>query len=274
MQIDAHAALPFDTAVVLLAGLAIAASAGATALLVNRIRRGMPVVPGRPHRPVPWEGSDVLIVLIGFGMMANIAGGIIGRESPLDVSLTAQLVVVAVTSMIACGWLMARGATLVDLGFAPLRPREDVRLAVVALAVVLAPLLALNAWLTTMQPYDHPVIDFLLTHRNAWGIGLVVATACVAAPVGEELFFRRILQGWLEKRLPAADGAWAIGITSLAFAAAHAGQGLAYIPLFPLGVVLGWLVRRTGSIIPSILLHTLFNAVSVALLLAAPQAAP
>jgi membrane protease YdiL (CAAX protease family) len=274
MQIDAHTSLPFDTAVVLLAGLAIAASVAAMALLVDRVRRGVPVVPGRPHRPVPWEGSDVLIVLIGFGMMANVAGGIIGPEPPLDGSLAAQIVIVALTSIIACGWLVARGATVVDLGFAPLRPREDVTLAVVGLAVVLAPLLALNAWLTTIQPYDHPVIDFLLTHRNAWGISLVVATACVAAPVGEELFFRRILQGWLEKRMPSAHGAWAIGTTSLAFAAAHAGQGLAYIPLFPLGVVLGWLARRTGSIVPSILLHALFNGVSVALLLAAPQAAP
>jgi membrane protease YdiL (CAAX protease family) len=273
MQIDAQTAIQFDVSVALAAGLALAACVGATVFLVHRYRRGVPVVPARPHRPVPWEGGDVLMVLLGFGLVANLAGGVIGPEPPLDVSLAAQLVVVAGTSIIACGWLMARGATVADLGLAPLRPREDATLAVVGLAVVLAPLLALNAWLTTIKPYEHPVIDLLTTNRDAWGIALVIATACIAAPIGEELVFRRILQGWLEKLVPSADGMWAIGIASLAFAAAHAGQGLAYIPLFPLGIVLGWLARRTGSIIPSILLHALFNAVSVALLLAAPPAA-
>jgi membrane protease YdiL (CAAX protease family) len=49
---------------------------------------------------------------------------------------------------------------------------------------------------------------------------------------------------------------------------------LAYVPLFPLGIVLGFLAHRTGSIVPCILLHALFNAVSVTLLLAEPFPAP
>jgi len=49
---------------------------------------------------------------------------------------------------------------------------------------------------------------------------------------------------------------------------------LAYVPLFPLGIVLGFLAHRTGSIVPCILLHALFNAVSVTLLLAEPLPAP
>ncbi len=270
MQIDSPTAIELDASVMVAAGLAIAACAGATAFLVNRHRRGVPIVSERPHRPVPWEGSDVVMVLLGFGLVANLAGAVIGPEPPLDVSLAAQFVTVALTSLMACGWLEARGASVADLGLAPLRPREDIALAVVGLAVVLAPLLAINAWLTMIKPYEHPVIDLLLAERNPWGIAVVAVTACIAAPVGEELFFRRILQGWLEKLIPSADGMWAIGLASLAFAAAHAGQGLAYIPLFPLGFVLGVLARRTGSIIPSILLHALFNAVSVTLLLAAP----
>jgi membrane protease YdiL (CAAX protease family) len=270
MQIDAPTAMEFEASVVVVAGLAIAACISSMSFLVNRVRRGESIVPGRPHKPVPWEGSDVLMVVLGFGLVANLAGAVIGPEPPLDVSLAAQLAIVAVTSILACGWLVARGATVADLGLAPMRPREDFALAAMGLAIVLAPLLALNAWLTTIKPYEHPVIDLLTTNRDAWGIALVAVTACIAAPVGEELFFRRILQGWLEKLMPSAHGAGAIGIASLAFAAAHAGQGLAYIPLFPLGVVLGVLAQRTGSIIPSILLHALFNAVSVALLLAVP----
>jgi membrane protease YdiL (CAAX protease family) len=41
---------------------------------------------------------------------------------------------------------------------------------------------------------------------------------------------------------------------------------LAWIPLVILGIALGELARRRGSLVPAILLHALFNAVSVAML--------
>jgi membrane protease YdiL (CAAX protease family) len=42
------------------------------------------------------------------------------------------------------------------------------------------------------------------------------------------------------------------------------------VALVPLALVLGVIARRTGSIVPCILLHALFNAVSVGLLLLQP----
>ena len=95
----------------------------------------------------------------------------------------------------------------------------------------------------------------------------------VVAPLAEEFFFRRVLQEWLEKYLGGDDLAPVL-LSSLAFAAAHAGQGLAYVPLFPFSLVLGFIAQRTGSIVPCILLHALFNAVSVVLLLAQPVVVP
>jgi membrane protease YdiL (CAAX protease family) len=50
------------------------------------------------------------------------------------------------------------------------------------------------------------------------------------------------------------------------------GQGLAWVPLFFFGLVAGYLARQTGSIVPGIVFHGLFNAVSVLLVLA--QTAP
>ncbi len=53
---------------------------------------------------------------------------------------------------------------------------------------------------------------------------------------------------------------WApiVGSSSL-FALAHAGQGLAPIPLFVLGLALGYLYRQTGSVVPCIVLHMGLN---------------
>ena len=105
----------------------------------------------------------------------------------------------------------------------------------------------------------------------AWKVPptLAIATMRPSArrSIAEELFFRRILQGWLESRLPAPQRGGAVLASAGLFAAAHMGQGLAPVPLFVLGIVLGWMALQTGSIVGCTLLHALFNAVSVGLVL-------
>ena len=253
-----------------LVALAVAASVVATIGCVGRWLRGQPIIDWRPHDEVPWEGRDVLMVLLAGLASAMLVGGAIGPEPSIEQRLAGSLLVTSVSGLLAIGWLAAHGATPPDLGLVKGHATADVRLAVGSLALVLAPLLALAAVLNQLVPYQHPVMKQLMASRDSWSVGLVVATAIVAAPLVEELFFRRILQGWLEKRLPASDGALAIGLSAAAFALAHQGQGLAFVPLFPLGIVLGMMANRTGSIVPCILLHAFFNAVSVILLLASP----
>ncbi|MCK4615541.1 MAG: CPBP family intramembrane metalloprotease, partial [Pirellulales bacterium] len=87
--------------------------------------------------------------------------------------------------------------------------------------------------------------------------------AVVAAPIAEEFFFRRILQGWLETKL----GDWAVVVSGVIFGLAHLGDGLGWIPLIGFGLAAGYLARRRGTILPSIVLHAFFNALSVLLLL-------
>ncbi|MFM8705305.1 MAG: lysostaphin resistance A-like protein [Planctomycetia bacterium] len=157
------------------------------------------------------------------------------------------------------------------LGFGLGRLGDDLRLAVAGLGLMLAPLLGLAAVLDRVEPYRHAIVDFLTAHRDPVSIGLVMFAAVVAAPVAEEFLFRKVLQGWLEAWFEPIEPAWggraAIVLSSLAFAAAHVGQGLAWVPLFFFGLVVGYLARQTGSIVPGIILHGLFNAVSVGLVL-------
>ena len=265
---DSPAWLLWATAV---AGVAFVVVAGG---ILQRLRRGVAVIEPRSTRPVPWDGSDVLVV-VGFGLaIAALIGSLVGKDPPVERSLTAALGLMSLAGMAAIGWLTLRGATGTDLGFVSGGAGSDLWLATAGLALVLVPLLALAAALNQLVPYEHDVVDFLTLRRDPLAVGLVIATAVIAAPLVEELFFRRILQGWLEKRLPEADGALAITISAAAFALAHQGQGLAFVPLFPLALVLGFIARRTGSIVPCILLHALFNAVSVGLLLATPPPVP
>jgi len=58
--------------------------------------------------------------------------------------------------------------------------------------------------------------------------------------------------------------------TSLLFAAVHSSVWPSPIPLFILALGLGYLTARTGSIVPAVVVHGLFNGVSFVLLLRQP----
>ncbi len=246
------------------------ASIVVAARLAVRLRRGLPMVDPRPHPPVTWGGADVAAVAAMFIGLLMAAGWWVRPESALRLQLAADVITKLGATLAGLAVLRMAGASWAALGFGGERVVDDLRIAVGGLALVLAPLLGIAAILDRIVPYRHPVVTFLQTERDPVAIGLVVLAAVCVAPVAEEFFFRRVLQGWLECRLPEADGAVAIGLSAAAFAAAHAGHGLAAGPLFLLGVVLGVVARRTGSLGACIGLHALFNAVSVGLILASP----
>jgi membrane protease YdiL (CAAX protease family) len=263
---DVQAAAPQVAVLV----VALAAFVWMARRVARRLQAGQTLLPARPQVAVPWEAEDVALVVLVYvlGAMAFGAG-------PVDKSLVDRLVnniVLSLGTMFAAmAWLQFRGATRNDLGFVGGHWQGDVRIACGGLALVVFPLLMLAAALNAVVHYKHVIVDFLGGQRSGAAVALVVVSAVVVAPVAEEFFFRRVLQGWLQKYV-AGDSLRAIGISSLAFSAAHAGQGLAFVPLFPLAMVLGFIAERTGSIVPCILLHGLFNAVSVALLLTQPPA--
>jgi len=253
----------------LLAACGFGASLSVLWLIVLRARRGHPAVETRTHPPVPWNGADVattVLVFLGFQVMAVTA---VPPAASLHVRLTAGSVAMLAATAVSMLHLMSRGAVWSSLGCGLNRLRDDAALAVAGLALLLAPLLGLAAMLDRIVPYHHAIVDFLSTHRDPLSIGLVAFAAVVAAPIAEEFLFRRVLQGWLEgwlePRAPRWGGVTAIVVSSLAFALAHVGQGLAWVPLFFFGLVVGYLARQTGSIVPGIILHGLFNAVSVVL---------
>jgi len=88
---------------------------------------------------------------------------------------------------------------------------------------------------------------------------LVAATAGLLAPIAEELVFRGFLLPLLQPRLGRVAS---LAATSLLFGLGH---GLPYaLPLTALGAFFGWLVQRHRSLLPAMLAHAIFNAVTFA----------
>jgi membrane protease YdiL (CAAX protease family) len=90
----------------------------------------------------------------------------------------------------------------------------------------------------------------------------VALLVCVAAPIAEELFFRGFCFTALRRWIGVAGGAIATGVI---FGAIHAGSADAVfrVPLGVFGALLCLLYHRTGSLIPSIVLHALNNALAL-----------
>lgn len=77
----------------------------------------------------------------------------------------------------------------------------------------------------------------------------------VLAPLVEELVFRGLLYGWVAGRWGSV-AAWIV--SSLAFAAAHY-EPAHIVLVLPLGLLFGWLRRRTDSLLPSLVAHIVNN---------------
>jgi membrane protease YdiL (CAAX protease family) len=222
------------------------------------------------------------------------------------VGFAGDIVARLVAFCIAVAVLVRRDqATAADLGFVRRKIPFDLTCGVIAF-VAIVPIvyvvqLVAQAFITQ---YHHPLIKAVQEHPGPITWIIVAVSAVIVAPLTEEFFFRGLLQGWLEKvelslseknsrhatartvgePTPGAASAVSQPIrpsrgllnlplgtvpilySSSLFALTHLGQGAAQLPLFVLALVLGFLYQRTHRLLPSLVVHFLLNAFTMAML--------
>ena len=140
--------------------------------------------------------------------------------------------------------------------------REGVRDGGLAFLLALPVCLGLMAATREFRTVDagNPLLKALLGDPSPAAWALIVASAVLVAPLGEELLFRGLILGSLRTaRLPDAA---AVAASAGLFAVVHPLQD--WPPLFALACVLGWARVRTGSLLPCVVAHALFNAAFLA----------
>ena len=109
-----------------------------------------------------------------------------------------------------------------------------------------------------VPPQTEQFLMTLVSHPMGW------ITVGVAVPVAEEVVFR----GAVLRMLLALCGyrrRWvAIAASALLFGAAH-GNLAQMATAVPMGLLLGWLFVRSGSIVPGMVLHIVNNSITVAI---------
>lgn len=217
-------------------------------------------------------------LIVGVGVGVVMALGIVGEgvgfdefdALPADTVLVIAIIAALVGTGMALAWLGLRGRLdrrLFGPGrHGPLKIVIGVSLGIAGTVVTYL----VNAVVALIFEPDEPVVQQVLQDALAGGRQLVLAAIVIVvlAPVTEELVFRGVIFQALDRRV----GFWpAAVVSSIVFCAIHVevivSQPLALIGMFVLSMILAWSLHLTGSLVVPILIHTVFNALSLSLAL-------
>lgn len=224
-------------------------------------------------RPVPWSGAEAAACVLAW-LVSGIAWA--GRFGPDARGTVLASVAHGLSLLLLFGFLAARkgrgglfGAGAGSLGWGILGGGVSI------LGAFSAVQLLERLRGSPIADDRHPFILLLRSEEAGLPLkGAAVLLAVVLAPLVEEVLFRRVLFSAFGRVLrPAA----ALAATSLLFGLAHHSHGDFpwTVPVHAwIGLVLGALVLRTGSLWPSVLAHGLNNAVALAWALWAPDRVP
>ena len=106
------------------------------------------------------------------------------------------------------------------------------------------------------------IVQGIQETRDPVVLALLIGFGVLIAPVTEEVVYRGFLQGLLR---PLCGTRAAIAVAAACFSLVHGEAGVV-VPLFMLGLLLGWLYERAGHIGVPIVVHAAHNALTFALM--------
>ncbi|NQU39021.1 MAG: CPBP family intramembrane metalloprotease [Lentisphaerae bacterium] len=277
------ASIPFALQVIgSLMGVAIVLGVAFDVVLLILMRRhplARPAYAERMRRrPWSWREAGFLIMVLILGFLCSqVLAEILlalGMESGAQHIMQLQTLLFQVLAVGVIIYLVRRrggswrGAFGLGDGHVLLRIGQGVLFYLAAMPVVLFYGLVSMLILTSLGlPLDRqPAVEFMLDPTQPLLMQLYLAVlAIIGAPVIEEALFRGVaLPALLRHTTPAR----AMLFASLIFAAIHLTPS-AVIPLFVFAMALSLAYLYTGNILVPIVMHLLFNTVSLAMLVVA-----
>ncbi|HWE25413.1 MAG TPA: CPBP family intramembrane glutamic endopeptidase [Myxococcales bacterium] len=209
-------------------------------------------------RPAPGAAS----ALLGYGalLLGFFAIGVVTQQRDVIVGLwVTEALAIALPAVIA-----VRAAGFSPARYLGLRAPTAWQLVVAAaLALLNQPVVTFLTWAArSLSPpawvEEFDALQRVLDAVFAQNAIPMIATVAVAAPLGEELFFR----GYA---LPAFARSWgslaAVLLTGAMFSALHLNK-IGFVGLWEIGIMLALLRLWSGSLWPSVLCHAMNNALA------------
>jgi uncharacterized protein len=225
-----------------------------------------------PKWEVPWTGETVLQVLvIGFFFSGQIALPILLRLSGINFSAfggrasaasTLIFYILMAISALTVLYLSVRRYLPLPEGWFRLTGKRWFLWGLGGYFVALPLMLVVsivNQQIWQGQGGSNPLLQIVLEEGDGVALAMFFFTAAVAAPVFEEILFRGFLLPSLTRYFPVSG---AIALSSLIFATAHLSLS-EILPLTVLGSVLGFVYTRSRGLLSSMMLHSLWNSVTM-----------
>ena len=191
------------------------AEAARQMLSAVQVKPGLPFVDWSPRQAVPWGLVDLVgVIALYFAALVVMAFSLQALDlmpQEMDeskLSLADKSVVVWGQIIMSLGLLvialpliaLRTGASAGDFGFSLRRLWSDLQLGLVGFVMLAPPVYAIQGVLVTIwKPSKHPIMEMFKTSPDLGFFAVQMLAAAVVAPLFEELVFRVILQGFLEK---------------------------------------------------------------------------
>lgn len=217
---------------------------------------------GRSPETLPYGLGAAILTVLSFVLLEMLLGGLLADLQDTLAITDAQLGELArvlATGLVVSTLLGWRGLTHAQmLHDAPSPPLRTLLLTAAPLLALLPLLWSVNGWMDWLLQALLPLSAWEAEWFSHAVDGTFASTlsACVLAPVLEEMLFRGLILRGLLLRYPPAT---AIVHSAALFGLAHFNVYQFFVG-FSTGLVLGLAYQRTRSLWPCVLLHAAFNA--------------
>lgn len=232
-------------------------------------RRPISITLERRESPRWTVGDVVRVVLIFtfFGYMFMIVQSFVTKALPIlnnenfhMVFNTAAMNVVAI-SVIFHFVVQKYGQSVKAIGFISGKVFTSVVYAAIgymALIPVILAIMVVTFYVTKLvhyQPPVQPIVQVFMEEKETAVLLFSALFAAIFGPIAEEIFFRGFMYTAVRKKLGVLP---AILVTSALFSFLHT-HIVGFLPILALGMLLAYLYEKTGSLVPSIMVHVMHN---------------
>ncbi|MCL5773423.1 MAG: CPBP family intramembrane metalloprotease [Firmicutes bacterium] len=213
--------------------------------------------------PVKWTAIDAWSVFITWEMMRIILSLVIPllgiRELGIYPSFLITFLISFFILFLIYDVMKKLGCTVADIGLKSTGFIRKAFYGIFALAACFLPISFSDIITQYLYKGPHvssnPILDVVEKSGGFFNLFLIFLLISVIAPVFEEILFRGFLYSAFRKRLGIVK---ANLFVSLVFSLTHHDIAT-FLSIFVLGMILAYTFEKTRSLIPSIILHSLFN---------------
>jgi len=220
--------------------------------------------------PPKWPISDifrVVLIFITASFFVLIFQSALAKIFPVVGNKNFQMVFnTVVTNIIVIGVILhflkyKYGHSLEEIGITLKKPLISFFYGIVGYISIL-PVLALVMGVTFLitqaikyEPPVQPIVQIFIEEKNTAVLMFSALFASIFGPIAEEVLFRGFIYPAIKKK---TGTFWAMMITSFVFSILHA-HIVGILPIMVLGLLLVYLYEKTGSLLPSVIVHVIHN---------------